>query len=183
MDFVLFAIITLLLVILAIVITIFVLRQRYQARLIESSNNQKLLEDTSRKSRDLEAELRALLPYQTLAQKREKSLESAKSEVSRIQAELTGAMAEIRGLKTQLDQQQLILEGTFKKMEGEFQILSQKMLEDSSLKLGEKSKESLKAVLEPLSRDMGDFKKRIDDTHIEDTKQRASLQEQVRMLS
>jgi DNA recombination protein RmuC len=183
MNLVLFCIIAFLLVLLAIVITIFVLRQRYQARLLELGGKQKLLEDASKKTTELEAELRVLLPFQTLAQDREKSLEEARKEVSRIQAELTGAVAESRGLKTQLDQQQLILETTFKKMEADFQILGQKMLEESSLKLGEKSKESLKAVLDPLTRDLGEFKKRIDDTHIEDTKQRTSLQEQVRMLA
>jgi DNA recombination protein RmuC len=183
MDLVLYGIITFLLVILAIIITMVVYRRIYQTRLLESSGKIKLLEDTSKKALQLEAEVRELLPFKTIAEEREKSLELARSDISHIQAELTAAVAESSGYKTQLEQQQSILEGTFKRMESDFQVLGQRMLDESSQKLNDRSKESLKTVLDPLAHDLGEFKKRIDATHDEETKQRTSLQEQVRMLA
>jgi DNA recombination protein RmuC len=183
MNLALYLIITALLIVLAILITIFLLRHRYQARLLEAGEKSRLLEDVSGKSLALEAELREMLGFKSLAQERADDLDRMRATLSGLQVELTSAVAENKGLKTQLDQQQTVLEGTFKKMEGDFQVLSQRMLEESAKKLDEHSKESLKTVLDPLTRDLGEFKKRIDATHDEETKQRSSLQEQVRILA
>ena len=183
MNLVLYAIITVLLIVISILVVLFTCRQKYQARLIEAGGKVKLLEDTSKKVSELEAEVRDLLAFKSLAQERENSLDAAKRELSCVQADLTNSVAENKGLRTQLEQQQAVLEGTFKKMESDFQILGQRMLDESSKKLGERNSEQLKGVLEPLAHDIGEFKKRIDATHDEETKQRSSLQEQVRMLA
>jgi len=183
MSVAVFALVAFLVVVLAIVVTLFLSRQSFQARLLDAGSRLKLLEDSAAKASKLEAEVRELLEYKTLSQERERALDQAKSDTARIQSELMNSVAECKGLKTQLDQQQAILEGTFKKMEADFQVLGQKMLDESTQKLNERSKESLKTVLDPLTHDLGEFKKRIDATHDEDTKQRTSLQEQVRMLA
>ena len=183
MDLVLYIVISLLFVALAIILTLLILRQRFQARFVELSGKAKLLEDTSRKAADLEAEVRGLLEFKALAKERELALEDAKKEAARIQAELTASLARNQGLTVQLEQQQSVLESTYKRMESDFRILGQRMLDESSQKLDERSRERLKIVLDPLSHELGEFKKRIDATHDEETKQRSTLQEQVRMLA
>ena len=183
MNLPLYIVFILLFVALAVLVAVLATRQRYQARLLESGARAKLLEDASSRAQRLEAEVRDLLGSKTLAQERTAALDQARGDLSRIQGELTAAVAENRGLRTQLEQQQVILEQTFAKMQADFQILGQKMLEESSQKLSERSKETLKTVLDPLTHDLGEFKKRIDATHDEETKQRTSLQEQVRMLA
>ncbi len=183
MNLPLYIVFILLFVALAVLVAVLATRQRYQARLLESGARAKLLEDASSRAQRLEAEVRDLLGSKTLAQERTAALDQARGDLSRIQGELTAAVAENRGLRTQLEQQQVILEQTFAKMQADFQILGQKMLEESSQKLSERSKETLKTVLDPLTHDLGEFKKRIDATHDDETKQRTSLQEQVRMLA
>ena len=178
-----YLIIALLLVALAVIVTVVVVRSRYGARLLDAGTKVHLLDDTTQKASKLEAEVRELLGFKTLADEREGALSTAKSDLSRIQAELTASVAENRGLRTQLEQQQVVLEQTFSKMQADFQILGQKMLEESSQKLNERSKETLKTVLDPLTHDLGEFKKRIEATHTEDMVQRTTLQEQVKALS
>ncbi len=183
MNAVLFAVITVLLLILAVVLTAALVRRRYEARLLDYEGRVKLLDESAGKLARAEAELKELAPFRALAEERKSALDAARAELAQLQEKLTLSVGECSGLRTKLMQQEAVLEGTYKKMETEFQVLAQKMLEESSQKLGERSKESLKALLDPLARDLGEFKKRIDATHDEETKQRASLQEQVRILA
>ncbi|HSV56337.1 MAG TPA: DNA recombination protein RmuC, partial [Magnetospirillaceae bacterium] len=175
--------ITALVVVLAIVLTFMISRQVFQARLLVTGAKLGRLEDASEKAGRLESEVRELLAFRTLAQERSAALEAAKAEVARVQAELTRAIAENSSLRTQLEKEREALEKTFARMEADFQNLARKVFDESSLKFTERSKESMKAVLDPLGHDLGEFKKRLDATYVEETKQRSTLQEQVRMLA
>lgn len=183
MNWILFGSIAAFLVFLAVLITVLLTRQKFQARIFEADAKIKQLVEASARAAQLDSEVRDLLVFRTQAQERQESLDKTLVEASRLQSELTRIVAENSSLRTQLEQQRETLEKTFSKMESDFQILAQRMFDESSQKLTERNRESLKAVLDPLGHDLGEFKKRIDATHDEETKQRSSLEKQVQMLA
>jgi DNA recombination protein RmuC len=184
MNQILFVLVTVLLLIIAIIITTLVTRKKYQRRLLELETKSKQIdEENAGTIAQLQTELKDLVQFKALADERREALENARKDLADLQEKFTSSVAECSGLKTQLEQQKSVLDETYKKMETEFQVLAQRMLDDSSQRLGDRSKESLKMILDPLAHDIDEFKKRIDATHDEETKQRASLQEQVRMLA
>lgn len=172
--------------VLSLIIIFFIItlltKKKYDSKLVEYEAKARQLDENAGKIVKLESDIRELYPYKLLSEERRAELQALKIDLERIQKELTDSTAENRSLETLLDQQKITLDTSYRKMEAEFQNLAQKMLEESTKKLGEKSTESLKSVLDPLVRDLGEFKKRVDSTHEEDTKQRAGLQTQVRLL-
>ena len=183
MNFLLLVLIAVLLIVIAVIATLLAARRRYEARLAERDGRLKLLEASAGRAAELEAQVGELGSAKAVSEERRRDLDAERQKTEALQRELTQAVARGSALQAQLEQQKIALDETYKKMEREFQVLGQRMLDESSQKLSDRSKESLKVVLDPLSRDLGEFKKRIDSTHDEETKQRASLQEQVRMLA
>lgn len=182
MNLIFYGLIMILVFVIFFILSLAAAKKKYEARLLEYEAGAKLLSENSGRLLKLESEVKELVPYRFLAEERRIHLEAAKKDLELLRRNLADSMADNRSLETLLDQQKITMDSSYKKMEAEFQILAKKMLDESSQKLGDKSKESLKTVLEPLLRDIGEFKKRVDYTHEEDTKQRSSLQAQMQML-
>ncbi len=63
-----------------------------------------------------------------------------------------------------------------------FEKLASQILDDKSLKFTQLNKDSIDSILKPLSDSIVGFKKRVEETFTEETKQRSSLEAQVREL-
>ena len=64
-----------------------------------------------------------------------------------------------------------------KQMHEKFENLANKILEQKSAKFTEANKENIKSLLEPLDKDIRNFRKKVEDIHEKDVSQHASLKE------
>ena len=78
-----------------------------------------------------------------------------------------------RRLEEQVKEQEVLQ----KQMQEKFENLANKILEQKSAKFTEANKENLKHVLEPLDKDIKEFRKKIEDMHEKDVSQHASMKE------
>ena len=80
-------------------------------------------------------------------------------------------------LNRRLEEQVKEQEVAQKQMQEKFENLANKILEQKSAKFTEANKENLKHVLEPLDKDIKEFRKKIEDMHEKDVSQHASMKE------
>lgn len=65
----------------------------------------------------------------------------------------------------------------------EFKNLANEILETNSKKLSEQNKEKLDLILNPLGEKLDEFKQRVEQTHTAQTKETASLKEQIKQMA
>ncbi|MFY9115847.1 MAG: DNA recombination protein RmuC [Bacteroidales bacterium] len=111
-----------------------------------------------------------------------KRLVSEKAEVKSKESELRMLEVELASSKTSLEHKNEELKEMQEKLTVSFENLAHKILETTTQKLEEKSSRSLQQLLDPLKVQMQDFKDKMEATHLEDTKQRSTLDERIRNL-
>ncbi len=82
----------------------------------------------------------------------------------------------------ELEQRDKDLEKMQEKLTLQFENLANRILEVNTLKFEQKSQQSMQQLLKPLGEQIMEFKKRVEDTHLEDTRQRSTLEERIRGL-
>ncbi|MFO7761295.1 MAG: DNA recombination protein RmuC [Thermodesulfobacteriota bacterium] len=92
--------------------------------------------------------------------------------------------------KVRLDEQEKQLrqrirdfEDQEKRMAKEFENLAGRILEEKGERFARQNRESLDEILKPVQEQLGEFRKRLDHIHSEDTRDRSSLREQLKNLS
>ncbi len=98
------------------------------------------------------------------------------SSLAKINTEYSGIEQRLREQKTELEQLQ-------QKSETVFKNLANEILNENSRRFAEQNKTSLADILNPLGERIKDFEKKVSDVHVSDTRERASLQEQIRFLT
>lgn len=110
------------------------------------------------------------------------SLENERSKVLSLSNENSKIKADYQNLDTKLNEQKEELEQIHRKFSDEFKNLANEILEDKSKKFTEQNKSNLDDILRPLSEKIKDFEKKVNDVYVTDSKDRASLSEQIRSL-
>ncbi|REJ76215.1 MAG: DNA recombination protein RmuC [Acidobacteria bacterium] len=64
----------------------------------------------------------------------------------------------------------------------EFQIIASKLLDEKSEKFTKLNKDNIEKMLAPLGKEIGEFRKRVEETYVEETKQRYALEQEVHKL-
>ena len=93
-------------------------------------------------------------------------------------------MAEMRA-QEQLKSHQLLnreIKSSQEKLQRDFETLSSKVFEESRKKFESESRKTLDSTLDPLKREIEGFRKRVEETHQEDLKDRNRLQGQISEL-
>ena len=80
-------------------------------------------------------------------------------------------------LNKKLESQIAEQEKNAKQMQERFENLANKILDQKSAKFTESNKENIKTLLEPLDKDIRNFRKKVEDIHEKDLSQQASLKE------
>ena len=111
---------------------------------------------------------------QDLTQEREKTLELNSSN-SRLQSNFTNLQEKLSTQKEEVEQLQ-------QKFTTEFKNLANEILEDKSKRFTEQNKVNINELLNPLSEKIKSFEKKVEDVYLNDTKERAGLTEQIKML-
>jgi len=103
--------------------------------------------------------------------------------------DLKGKETEIRELTSGIASARTALELKDKELEKmqetltlQFENLANRILEVNTQKFEQKSQQSMQQLLKPLGEQIMEFKKRVEETHLEDTRQRSTLEERIRGL-
>jgi len=123
-------------------------------------------------------------------------IEKTKKELLAEREELKAKTGEIQSLNKQvaqldeknknitekLETQKKEIETIGEKFSNEFKNLANEILEDKSKRFTELNQTRIKEILEPLGKNIDDFKKKVDETHKKDIEDRASIQEKIKNL-
>ena len=110
------------------------------------------------------------------------SLETKEKELLRLTGMVSEKDAGLRNLKDRLEEQKAELEKMQDKMKLEFKNLANEIMEEKSRKFTEQNREKLDEILKPFSENLKDFKKKVEETHMEGEKGRASLLTKIKDL-
>lgn len=117
-------------------------------------------------------------------------LEQATQRCNELLAEVTACKeqyarieAEYKALQEKLDNQKNEMAELHKLTLSQFKNMASDIMDEKSRAFKEMSGESLKTILEPLNRDIEGFKKQVTQCYETETKERTSLQEQIRLLA
>lgn len=91
--------------------------------------------------------------------------------------------AQNKALQDKLDTQKTEIEELGKKFNTEFENLANRILESKTQKFTDLNKSNLNAILEPLGKNIEDFKKTVNEVYNTEAKERFSLGEQVKVLA
>ncbi len=125
-------------------------------------------------SDSLAAENRLLKEEMERAQQLEHSL---REELRQSDAERVEKSTLNQALNKKLETQMVEQEKLTKQMQEKFENLANKILDQKSAKFTEANKENIKSLLEPLDKDIRNFRKKVEDIHEKDLSQQASLKE------
>ncbi len=90
--------------------------------------------------------------------------------------------AEKASAQTALELKQKELDGLQEKLTLQFENLARRMLDANTQKFAQSNQQNMESLLKPLGEQLASYKKLVEETHIEQTKQRSSLDERIRLL-
>jgi DNA recombination protein RmuC len=97
--------------------------------------------------------------------------------------ELSTKISEYGSLQKKLEQQQSDLENLQDKFRVEFKNLANEILEEKTQKFTEQNKIKLDEILKPLGEKIRDFEKKVEETYDKESKQRFSLEREIKNLT
>ena len=115
-------------------------------------------------------------------QKNENDLSAERDKVLKLNSELSSLNSDYRNLQEKLDEQKSEIEELQSKFVKEFENLANKILDEKSSKFTLQNKENLDQILKPLSENIKAFEKKVEDVYVNDTKERATLAQQIKTL-
>lgn len=111
------------------------------------------------------------------------NLETKNREIISLNNTLTTSETELKNIEIRLREQKEELNTIREKFNTEFKNLANEILEEKSKKFTEQNKVNINEILKPLSEKLKDFEKKVEDAYVNETKQRYSLQEEVKRLA
>ena len=115
-------------------------------------------------------------------QKNENDLSAERDKVLKLNSELSSLNSDYRNLQEKLDEQKSEIEELQSKFVKEFENLANKILDEKSSKFTLQNKENLDQILKPLNENIKAFEKKVEDVYVNDTKERATLAQQIKTL-
>jgi len=112
-----------------------------------------------------------------------KELTEKTAECNDVNKLLATTTANNRALQEKLETQKVEIEELGKKFNLEFENIANKILETKSEKFTEQNKSNLKDILDPLGRNIEEFKKVVNEVYTTESKERFSLGEKVKELA
>lgn len=118
------------------------------------------------------------------------TLAAAQAKIDDLQGQLTAAVAAQKSAETlaietdkKLVEQRELLEQAKTRLADTFKSLANEILEEKSQRFTAQNRENLNQLLEPLGRNLSEFKAKVDEVYVGGVRERASLQEQVKQLA
>src|SRR5579863_2054305 len=158
----------------------------YKEKIKEIADFKETIKSANSEISDLNTELSTVTANlkagnQTISEKN-KDLEAVKEELKKItnelsenNKELATAKANNEALNEKLQTQKDEMEALGKKFNTEFENIANKILETKSEKFTELNKTNLKTILEPLGKNITEFKTKVEEVYDKESKERFSL--------
>jgi len=112
----------------------------------------------------------------------ESELQAERVKVIDLTTALSSLKSDYSNLQQKLAEQKAEIEEVREKFIKEFENLANKIFEEKSSKFTEQNKSNLDQILKPLSEKIKDFEKKVDDVYVTDSKERAGLIQQIKIL-
>jgi DNA recombination protein RmuC len=109
--------------------------------------------------------------------------DAAQKEALQLTAENSRLSNQLQNLEQKLNEQKQEMEVLQQRLAKEFENLANRIFEEKSEKFVRQNRDSLDIVLNPLKEKMDEFKKKVEDTHMENSKEQSRLGEQIRNLT
>ncbi len=109
-------------------------------------------------------------------------LTDERKKVLQLSSEVTKSKTEFVNLQTRLNEQKSDFEQLQKKFQIEFENLANKIFENKSQKFTELNQKNLSEILLPMNEKLKQFEKRVEETYVEESKQRFSLENEIKKL-
>lgn len=113
---------------------------------------------------------------------KESVLEETNQQISRYKANIAELEVTIEKDREASEEKLALLEGAKEKLATEFRLLANQIFEEKGKAFSEHNRHHLDEVLKPMREQLGDFRKRVDEVHLNDSKDRASLREHLGQL-
>jgi Uncharacterized protein conserved in bacteria len=118
--------------------------------------------------------------------KENKQLRSDLIELTNFNQALTRREAELQAhvgfLQEKLDTQKTEMEELRKQFNQEFELIASRILEDKSKKFTELNKENLDVILKPLGQNLDNFRQKVEEVYMKESRERFSLGKEVERL-
>jgi len=191
--------------VIVLILVLWFLHHRNQQKMLESlqSSLQTLMDEVATQKnideshhKEMTDQKVANAALQEKAQQAEKnvlelkqSLVEKEAAIQALHRELSDEKSNITELETRLAEERkaateklALLEDAKEKLGNEFKVLANQIFEAKGKTFSEQNRASLDEVLKPMREQLGDFRKRVDEVHLNDAKDRASLREHLAQL-
>jgi DNA recombination protein RmuC len=128
-----------------------------------------------------QTEKQALELKQSLSEK-EAVIEALHHDLSDYKSNVTELETRMAAERKAAVEKLALLEDAKSKLGNEFKLLAGQIFEEKGKTFSEQNRASLDEVLKPMREQLGDFRKRVDEVHLNDAKDRASLREHLAQL-
>jgi DNA recombination protein RmuC len=156
------------------------LKQTIQADALELNN---LNNQLSTANADLRAANQTILDKNAALEAVKEELKITKNDLSASNQALATAKANNEALNEKLQTQRDEMEALGKKFNTEFENIANKILETKTEKFTELNKTNLTSILEPLGKNITEFKTKVEEVYDKESKERFSLGEKVKELA
>lgn len=161
-----------------------------EERLRSERENQKAIEEQKRilenqftkSSSDLENALQNLRKEQEMVLTLSAKIEAQNNQINLVKEEKSQLEAHLKAQDERMKSQLNEVETIQKRFKEQFEVLANNILEEKTKKFTEVNKEKLDLLLNPLSENLKDFKKLVQESYISEGKERHSLGEEVKKL-
>jgi len=120
---------------------------------------------------------------------RKQLLDEKEAALDALKGDLSDYKSTVAELETRLTEERKaaaekleLLDEAKQKLGNEFKVLANQIFEEKGKAFSEKSRSSIDEVLKPVREQLSDFRKRVDEVHLNDAKDRASLREHLGQL-
>lgn len=176
------------------------LEERLGGRLREIRQLERRLNEeraqVARQGERLESLAAAKASAETAAREAVNRIEALRDEIHQLrgshqnlQTRAAGADSRIATLETQLSEskrvhveKEALLKGAGENLKQEFQLLATQLFEEKGHRIGEQNRLALDALLSPFKDQIAEFRRRVEDVYVTDSRERASLLTEIRNL-
>ncbi|MDR2853879.1 MAG: DNA recombination protein RmuC, partial [Prevotellaceae bacterium] len=115
-------------------------------------------------------------------EKQAAQIEALTERITKLTADNSKLLANANALADRLNTQKEEIETMQKTAHLQFEKIATQILDEKSGKFTEVNQKNIEAILKPLGENIDNFKKKVEETFTDETKQRASLDERIKML-
>ncbi len=112
----------------------------------------------------------------------QQALADERAKVIELSTSLSSVNANQKNLQVKLEEQKADVQNLQEKFSKEFENLASKILEEKSTKFTLQNKENIDSILRPLNEKIKDFEKKVEEVYVNDSKERATLLQQIKTL-